>query len=130
MAMKRGLFMGILALMVWACAPVKEVTKTSATLVNKSNDTTEYEVIIMDVGFNQWYLKNFTEAKDHSNEYYQYNNLVAVSNWNNDYHAGRFDRVIDSYIDYRPDIDYGIDVNRKLFWYFKYVNSVYGIHLF
>jgi hypothetical protein len=72
-----------MALTVWACSPVKEATKTSASLAQNSKDTTEYEVVI-----------------------------------------------IESYIDYRPNIDYGIEVNRKLFWYFKYVKSKYGINLF
>jgi hypothetical protein len=123
-------FIGIMTLLIGACAPVKEVPKTSAALIKDSKDTTEYQLIIIDPGFDQWYLINFTEAKDRSNEYYRYKDMVAVLNWNNYFSAGRYDRVIDSYIDYRPDIDYGIDVNRKLYWYFKYVDSVYGIYLF
>jgi hypothetical protein len=128
--MKLGFFIGIIALMVWACSPVKEVSKTSATLTKNSKDTTEYEVIIVDIGFDTWYLTNYSESKDRSNEYYRYKDMVAVMNWNNYYHLGRYDRVIDSYIDYRPDIDYGIELNRKLFWYFKYVKTEYGINLF
>lgn len=81
--MKVSFFISIMALTVWACSPVKEATKTSASLAQNSKDTTEYEVVI-----------------------------------------------IESYIDYRPNIDYGIEVNRKLFWYFKYVKSKYGINLF
>lgn len=119
-----------MALMAWACSPVKEASKSSATLIKEAKDTTEYEVIISDIRFDQWYQKNFSEVKDRSNEYYRYKNTVAVVNWNNYYHTGRYDRVIDSYIDYRPDIDYGIDVNRKLYWYFAYVKSEYKVNLF
>jgi hypothetical protein len=38
--------------------------------------------------------------------------------------------VIDSWINYQPQIDYGIDVNRKLYWYFRFVEDYYGIRLF
>jgi hypothetical protein len=128
--MKLSFVFGIMALVVWACSPVREVSKTSATLTQNSKDTTEYEIIIVDIGFDTWYLTNYSEAKDRSNEYYRYKNMVAVANWNDYYHLGRYDRVIESYIDYRPGIDYGIELNRKLFWYFKYVKSEYGINLF
>lgn len=128
--MKVSFFISIMALTVWACSPVKEASRTSAALTRDSRDSTEYEVVIIDIGFDQWYLTNYSEAKDRSNEYYRYKNQVAIANWNDYYHLGRYDRVIESYIDYRPNIDYGIEVNRKLFWYFKYVKSKYGINLF
>jgi hypothetical protein len=129
-AIKLSFFIGIMTLLIAACAPVKEVPKTSAALIKNDKDTTQYQVIIIDPGFDQWYLTNFTEAKDRSNEYYRYKNMVAVINWNNNYNTGRYGRVIESYIDYRPNIDYGLDVNRKIYWYFKYVDSVFGIYLF
>lgn len=128
--MKLSFFIGIIALMVWSCSPSKEATKTSAELTKSSQDSTEYEVVIIDSGFDLWFLTNYSPSKDRSNEYYRYKNLVAIANWNDYYRLGRYDRVIDSYIDYRPDIDYGIDVNRKLFWYFEYVKSDYRINLF
>jgi hypothetical protein len=128
--MKLSFFIGIMALVVWSCSPVKVATKTSAHLAKNSQDSTEYEVVIIDNGFDLWFLTNYSESKDRSNEYYRAKNMVAVANWNDYYHLGRYDRVVESYIDYRPDIDYGIDVNRKLFWYFKYVKSEYGINLF
>lgn len=116
--------------MVWACSPVKEATKTAASLTRDQQDTTEYELVVIDPGFDQWYLTNYSEARDHLNEYYREMDQVAVASWNNDYRTGRNSRIIDSYIDYQPNIDYGIDVNRKLFWYFKYVKTTYGIRLF
>lgn len=116
--------------MVWACSPLKEASKTSATLASNSQDSTEYEVFIDDLKFDQWYLMNYSEAKDHSNEYYHSKNLVAVSNWNDYYRKGRYIQFMDSYINYEPQIDYGIEVNRKLYWYFKFVQDTYKIRLF
>jgi len=128
--MSRSSLIGILALMVWACSPVKEALKTSAILAQDSLDSTEYHILIIDPWFDQWYLFNYSPALDHSNDYYRTKNLIAVGNWNDHCRSGRYINVIDSYIDYRPDVDYGIEVNRKLFWYFKYIMSNYKIRLF
>ncbi len=128
--MKQVFFIGIMALMVWACSPLKEASKTSATLTYNSQDSTEYEIFIDDLKFDQWYLINYSEAKDHSNEYYHSKNLVAVSNWNDYYRKGRYMQFMDSYINYEPQINYGIEVNRKLYWYFKFVQDNYKIRLF
>jgi hypothetical protein len=123
-------YLGIIALLIWACSPVKEASKTSATVTHDSLDSTGYELLIIDPHFDQWYLINYAPEKDHSNDYYRNKNLIAVANWNDYYRTGKYGGVIDSYIDYWPGIDYGIEVNRKLFWYFKFIKEYYGIHLF
>jgi len=127
--MKRCITFGIFALLVWACSPVKDTSKTSGSLALSSQDSTEYDIIIIDPGFDQWYLLNYNEAKDHSNEYYRNQNLIAVSDWNDYYRRDKFSQVVDSHIFYEPQTDYGIEVNRKLYWYFEYVKEKYGIKL-
>lgn len=128
--MKLRFIFGIMALMVWAGSLAQEVKSPSAKLSPNPQDSTEYEVIITDPQFDQWYLKNFQVGKDRSYEYYRSKNLVAISNWNYFYNTGQYDRIVDSYIDYLPHIDYGIEVNRKLFWYFKFIEESYKIKLF
>jgi hypothetical protein len=128
--MKLSFFIGILVVLFWACTPVREVSKTSATLTQNSLDSTEYEILIIDSHFDQWYLINFDPSKDHSNDYYRNKNLIAVANWNDYYRTNRYSQVIDSYINYWSNIDYGIEVNRRLFWYFKYIKENYRIRLF
>lgn len=128
--MKLSFFIGIMALLVWACSPVKNASKTSATLTQSGMDSTEYEILITDPQFEQWYLMNYSEAKDYSNDYYRSKNQIAVANWNDYCRTGQYGQVIDSFINYQPGIDYGIEVNRKLFWYFKYVKDNYRIPLF
>jgi hypothetical protein len=127
--MKPLSFIGMMALLVWSCSPVKNTAKTSATLVQNSQDSTEYEIYISDLHFDQWFQLNYSEAKDHQNDYYRSKNQVAVANWNDHYRNGRYIDVIDSYINYEPQIDYGIEVNRKLYWYFKYVQENYKVRL-
>jgi hypothetical protein len=128
--MSRIFLFGIVALMAWACSPVKNASKTSAVIAKSIQDSTEYEILIVDNGFDQWYLLNFTPAQDRTNEYYHTKNIISVGNWNDLYHTLKYSNIIDSYIDYRPDVEYGIGVNRKLYWYFRYVRSKYGIRLF
>jgi hypothetical protein len=128
--MKFCFYIGIMVLLFWACSPVKEASKTSATLTQDSLDSTEYEILIIDTHFDQWYLINYDPSKDHSNDYYRNKNMIAVANWNDYYRTDRYSGIIDSYIDYWPTIDYGIEVNRKLFWYFKFIKEKYRIHLF
>lgn len=128
--MSRSISIGILVLVIWACSPVKHSSKTSAILTQKDQDTTEYGIVIIDSGFDQWYLTNYSPAQDRSNDYYRTQNIVAVGNWNDYYRTGKYSRIIDSSIDCRPDVEYGIDVNRRLYWYFRYIKSKYRIYLF
>ena len=128
--MKLNFFIGIVALAVWSCSPAREASKTKAILTQNNQDSTEYEILIIDFHFDQWYLINYSPAKDHTNEYYRSKNMVAVANWNYYYTTGQYTRTIESSIEYRPEIDYGIEVNRKLYWYFIYFTENYKIRLF
>ena len=127
--MKLGFFIGIMALAVWACSPVRQVSKSPAIQAQCGLDSSDYEVVITDPRFDQWYITNYSGPKDHSNDYYRGKNLIAVSAWNDYYRTGKYGQVIDSDINYHPETDYGIGVNRKLFWYFKFVTVRYGIPL-
>ena len=128
--MKVFFFIGTAALLIWACSPAREASKTSANLVHSSQDSADYEILIIDNTFDQWYLMNYSPARDNSNDYYRSMNLIAVANWNDYYRNGRYTQVIDSEINYHPETDYGIEVNRKLYWYFKFLTTNYGIRLF
>lgn len=120
----------LIALVAWACSPSKNAVTTSAVVNKSSEDSTIYELIIENVHFDHWYLIRYSPAKDHSEEYYRQKNIIAVSNWNEFYRQGRFRNVINSYIDYWPNISYGMELNRKLFWYFTFVKEEYKIKLF
>jgi hypothetical protein len=131
MMMKRVFFLGtMIFLLAWACSPLKNASKSSALIEPDPKDSTEYDLVISDIHFDQWYMLNYSEAKDRTDEFYHSKNLVAVANWNGLFQRGQYLEVIDSWINYQPQIDYGIDLNRKLYWYFKFVEDYYGIRLF
>ena len=123
------LFVGMPAMLAWACSTSREASKTPATLTLSPGDSAGYEILIIDQQFDQWYLNNYAPAKDRANDYYRGKLVAGVANWNDYYRRGQHTRVIECHIDFQPGIDYGIDVNRKLFWYFKYIQTVYGIRL-
>jgi hypothetical protein len=128
--MLRITFIGIMAIVIGSCSPVKNASKTSAVLTQTGADSTEYGITIIDPGFETWYLLNYSQAVDRTNEYYRVRNNMAVLNWNDYYRTGKFGNIIDCWIDFRSDVDYGIEVNRRLFWYFKYVTVTYRLNIF
>lgn len=126
--MKTLIFSLFILLLTWSCSSSKKAGSadrhTSVTI-----DSTEYEITIIDYEFDTWYNLNYSPAKDRSNEYYRAKNLVGVSNWNNYYSRAKYTRVIENYIVFDNSVDYGLEVNRKLYWYFSFVEDKYRIRL-
>jgi len=127
--MKKLLFPVFVLLLAWSCSSVRKTGSSDKHSVIVS-DSTEYEITIIDPDFDTWYLMNFSQSKDYSNQFYRSKNQVAVNNWNNYFNRNRYHRVIDNYIFYDSSVDYGIEVNRKLYWYFKYTEDKFRIRLF
>ena len=91
-----------------------------------SNDS-EYDIVIMDIGFNQW-LTRIAQPKGYYTQSYMENrNSIYVLEWNR--------RVLDPYsfdpqlyelqINYEYGVDYGYDVNYQLYNYFIYFQRRY-----
>ena len=126
--MRNLLFFSFLAMLAWSCNTSQKTSKQSKEKI-EITDSSEYEITIIDPDFDIWYMMNFSPAKDFSNEFYHSKNQIAVSNWNNYFIRGRFQRAIDCYLNYNAATDYGIEVNRKLYWYFKYIEDKSNIRL-
>jgi hypothetical protein len=127
--MKNLIIPMLFLLLAWSCSPSQK-TGLSGKHTSIVIDSTEYEITIIDNEFDLWYQLNYSLAKDHSNEYYRSKNQTGVINWNDYYNRHKHNRVIENYLYYDNSIDYGIDVNRKLFWYFKFIEDEYRIKLF
>ena len=133
--MKKLIFSMLVLLAAWSCSPSKKTGATDRQLIIKSDstiksDSIEYEILIIDPQFQNWYLMNYSPAKDFSNEYYRNKNQFAVSTWNEYYTSARYKNVIENHISYDNSVDYGIDVNRQLHWYFRYTEETFNIRLF
>jgi hypothetical protein len=99
-------------------------------LVNQENDQEEYELIIIDPGFNTWFMTNARPMGFYQHSYYQHWNRQYVAAWNEKvnqqiYYNHR-NYPFENRIDYDPHVDYGVELDYQLFWYFRYVQSLYG----
>jgi hypothetical protein len=121
--MKTLSVIGFLLVFMCACTSQKDIVKISHSKQVSLIDSTEYELLVFDPEFETWFQTNYSPAKDHSNEYYQSWNNQYVIDWNYHFMAGHLPRIYENYIDYDNSVNYGIDLNRKLYYYFRYVES-------
>lgn len=99
--------------------------------VRIANDSLEYEIIIIDPGFTT-YLNSIAKPMEYySQSFLESRNLVYVSEWNSRVRSPHaYDpNIYENIIDYQPNIDYGLEVNYKLFWYFQFAQRKYNMRL-
>ena len=117
----------------WACgsSPIKKNTSQTEEPVVIANDSLEYEVIIIDPGFTL-FLNSVAQPEGYySQSYLEARNRVWVLEWNNrarnlnQYNSSIYENIID----YQSTIDYGYDVNYKLFNYFLFAQKKYKMNL-
>jgi len=117
-------------LILWnSCSAPYQAKGKSSAGIQPGQDSTTYELVIIDPDFDLWYLMKFSPALDRSEETYQFMNRQGVLKWNACYSRGMYPDVVASYIDYRPEIRYGIELNRRLYWYFRFIEEKYQIPL-
>ena len=133
--MKYFISIGLLLLLIAGCETSKSsvnrnLEEKSATLndtVRIANYELEYEVIIIDAGFNSWFLTNAKPRNFYSQSYLEARNRDWVLGWNNKFHQGN--RILEMPIDYQSTIDYGYEVNYMLFNYLTYFQLTHNIKL-
>lgn len=113
--MKKLLIALAVIITIISCGTQKKITPTL------SKDGSEYELLIFDARFESWFVSHTSEAMKKSNSYYEHQNWIYVQEWNNKYSSGH--PFFQSYIDYRQDVNYGLDFNYKLYMYFQYVEK-------
>jgi hypothetical protein len=93
-----------------------------------ASDSLVRELIIIDPGFDSW-LVTQPPMDFYSKEYYRQWNIRYTTEWNRRYLAGRRNGLYESYIDYDPNIDYGLVINYRLFYYFRYFEETNHVRL-
>jgi hypothetical protein len=96
----------------------KKDLSTKESIVLKS-DSLEYSLIVMDPGFDFWLLTQHP-ANFYSKEYYEAKNRMDVIVWNQRYLSSGGNDLYDTYIDYNSGTDYGLDLNYRLYYYFRF----------
>ena len=109
-----------------ACASQKDVAQNKKGRC-AIKDSTQYELIVFDSGFDFWLASHQTVSTQHSNEYYQSMNHQYALEWNRRYASG--DPRINSYIDYNLNKNYGFDFNYKLYMYFRFFEDTNRVKL-
>ncbi len=132
----------IFTFMFSGCGSTKEIISLSETEklafatqedepVTISNEDVEYEIIIIDPGFYTWLNSIARPEGYYSQSFLENRNRILVMEWNQ--------RVLqplrwnpDLYlmqIDYQQNIDYGYEVNYKLYNYFVFFQRKYNQRL-
>lgn len=95
--------------------------------VRIANDDVEYEIIIIEPGFNSWLAGRAKPEGYYTQEYLENKNRQFVVAWNNRVlDPARYDPILyEQQIDYNHFIDYGYEVNYKLYNYFIYFQIHY-----
>jgi hypothetical protein len=97
------------------------ITKKGSDTIRIANDSLEYEVIIIDPGFNNWLYSRAKPRGFYSEEYLRGRNIPWVTEWNlRVTQPMRYGDMYQMQIDYRADIKYGYEVNYLLFNYLSY----------
>lgn len=105
----------------------KAFSQTEGDTVQIASDKTEYEIIIIEPGFNYW-LQSIAQPEGYySQSYLENRNQIYVMNWNQRVLLpSQYDpNLYEMQIDYNPNIDYGYEVNYKLYNYFIYFQRRY-----
>lgn len=109
----------------------QEVATVQNDTVRIANEALEYEIIIIDPGFNFWLASNARPRGFFSQQFMQSRNLIYVIEWNQRVlQPQRFNPdLYELQIDYQPNIDYGYEVNYMLYNYFLYFQLKYNQRL-
>lgn len=142
LALKTSVLLFTLILIISSCGSTKKAVNISEeekmTFNQKEGDTiqiasdkTEYEIIIIEPGFNTWLISIAKPEGFYSQSYLENRNQLYVLEWNSRVlQPTQYDtNLYELRIDYDSNIDYGYEVNYKLFNYFIYFQRKYNERL-
>ena len=130
--MKKLLFLFSILLLTLSCSSQNNIaneTKDNHPLQAQKNDDGEYDLEVLDTQFTYFINAIARPMSMYSESYLKTKNQFLVSEWNSYYFSGRYRNVIESSIDYDPNINYGIKFEYKLYQVFAFVNWKYGLKL-
>ena len=132
--MKNAVLILLICFGVVSCNTTKKINTNNDVVSSIENDTVriandelEYEIIIIDPGFSTWLLSTAKPEGYYSQEFMETRNQINVSEWNSRVlQPHRYNpSLYEMRIDYNSNIDYGYEVNYKLYNYFMYFQLRY-----
>ena len=131
--MKNLIIISIIFFSLLACSSQKTVTKEKSpelAISEDEQDSTKYELIVFDPGYETFLISQAKPKWYYSNDYYKSWNIQYVTEWNYRYqNPHRYGDFYETEINYNPSEDYGIDLNYRLYQYFRFIEKEYGIVL-
>ena len=136
--MLKNVFILILIISGISCSTTKkaptsraiEPVETTQDTIRIVNEELEYEIIIFEIGFESWLVTQFPRSF-YSNQTLAVKNYMMVIEYNirvSD--PMRYNSMLyQQLIDYRSNIDYGMEVNYLLYMYFKFFQQKYNQRL-
>ena len=118
--------------MIYSCASTGERKMEGNTgfsdTVRIANDSLEYEILIIDPGFSYFLNSRARPEGYYSQAYLENKNRILVSEYNQRVRQPLIydPQLYEMEINYEPHIDYGYDVNYKLYNYFVYFSQKYN----
>ncbi len=137
-------FCFILSIIVSSCNGAKKASNVTVSDQEKvafnqvegdtitiSSDKTEYEITIIEPGFNAWLVSTARPEGYYSQSFLENRNNIYVTEWNIRVNQPfNFNpRLYELQINYDRNIDYGYEVNYKLFNYFIFFQRKYNQRL-
>jgi hypothetical protein len=132
--MKKIVLISVLLLSLVSCHFDKNIAAKEKTtnaskpsdVVRIANDSLQYEVIIIDGGFNSWLAGNGKPRGFYSETYLENRNQTYVSEWNSRVsQPQRYNPdLYEMRIDYDSNIHYGYEVNYLIYNYMIYFQIV------
>lgn len=134
--MKNFIYLLLVLGIIIGCNTSKSLTNTSNTIeketkvndtIRIANDELEYEIIIIEPGFQSWLASTARPKWYHSQTYLENRNIIYVNEWNSRFRQPmRYSRdLYELPIDYLFNIDYGYEVNYQLYNYFIFFQLKY-----
>lgn len=137
-----GIIILLLTLFFMGCGGTKQAiavseeekaafAQTKGDTISIANEETEYGIIIIEPGFDFWLQSVAKPEGYYSQSYLENRNHIYVMEWNSrvsqpfTYNPNLYEM----HIDYDPNIDYGYEVNYKLYNYFIYFQRKYNQRL-
>ena len=130
--MKKLIFAFSILLITLSCSSQNNIanqSKENHPLQAQKNDDGEYDLEVLDTQFTYFINAIARPMSMYSEGYLKSKNQFLVSEWNSYYFSGRYRNVIESSIDYDPNINYGLKYEYKLYQVFAFVKWKYGLKL-
>lgn len=135
-SMKNLIYITAVCFLVYNCKSSHSTKTTHEDVVQNqvdndtvriANDDVAYEIIIIEPGFNTWLQSVAKPEGFYSKAFLESRNIQYVTAWNNRVmQPSRYNpNLYEMQINYNQNIDYGYEVNYKLYNYFIYFQLTY-----